>query len=81
MPTKVLITPRSFRLDTAATSMLEEAGFVLKWNPHGRPFTEEELIRELAGVEGIIVGIDPLTARVIKDAGSLRAISKYGVGV
>ena len=43
--------------------------------------TEEELIELLPGVDGIIVGDDPLTDRVLRRADRLRIISKWGVGI
>jgi len=81
MRSKVLVTPRSFKLDSVAITLLQEAGFEIRWNPHNRPLTEKELLHELTDVEGIIIGVDPLTARVINEAKSLRVISKYGVGL
>jgi D-3-phosphoglycerate dehydrogenase len=43
--------------------------------------SEEEMLRLVPGVDGIIVGDDPLTARVLAAANRLRAISKWGVGI
>lgn len=42
--------------------------------------TEEELIRLIRGVDGMIAGDDPLTARVLEHADRMRVISKWGAG-
>ncbi|WP_245530565.1 phosphoglycerate dehydrogenase [Pseudothermotoga thermarum] len=54
------------------------------WNPVGRPLKEEELIAELSKVlpvHGIIVGVDPITRKVIESLPDLKIIAKHGVGV
>jgi D-3-phosphoglycerate dehydrogenase len=79
---KVLVTPRSFaKTDPTPQAMLEGAGLTVVRNPGEKPLEEDDLIRLLSGVDGVIVGVDRLTARVIQAADSLQAISKYGVGV
>ncbi|MDY4197149.1 MAG: phosphoglycerate dehydrogenase [Peptoniphilaceae bacterium] len=50
-------------------------------NPYGRIMTAAEMKEELANVDGIIVGVDPLNREVLETATRLKAISKYGVGV
>jgi len=80
---KVLITPKSFKNYREKTyPLLAEAGIQIIENNTGRTLTEDELI-DLAseGVAGIIVGLDPLSARVLERCRDLRAISKYGVGL
>lgn len=42
--------------------------------------SEDELIEILGEFDGMIAGDDPLTARVLENAGRLSAISKWGVG-
>jgi D-3-phosphoglycerate dehydrogenase len=82
MPFKILVTPRSFgKVDRLPVRMLEEIGWNIIFNTTGRIFTEDELAAVVAAVDGIIIGIDPLTARVINAAKHLKVISKYGVGV
>lgn len=80
---KVLITPKSFQqYKDAAYPLLEEQGYEIIANETGRTLSEDEIIA-LAGedVVGIIVGIDPLSARVLENCKRLKAISKYGVGL
>lgn len=42
--------------------------------------TEDELIAIIGGFDGMIAGDDPLTARVLEQAGRLKILSKWGVG-
>lgn len=80
---KVLVTPRSF-----GKYNMEEMDDIFKkynidnvTNPYGRVLTEDEMIKELSDVDGIIVGIDPLNEKVLSKAKNIKAIAKYGVGV
>jgi phosphoglycerate dehydrogenase-like enzyme len=41
---------------------------------------EHELVRMIAGFEGMIAGDDPITAEVLDHADRLKVISKWGVG-
>lgn len=82
MTHKILITPRTFgTIDSEPIKLLQNQGYDLVINPFGRLLTEQEMIDLIADVDGIIVGLDPLNARVIKAARKLKIISKYGVGV
>lgn len=79
--TKILVTPRSFgKHSHAAIELLEKQGLEVVFNPYGRILTEEEMKKEIADVEGIIVGVDPLNSDILAKATNLKAISKYGVG-
>lgn len=78
---KILATPRSFgKASRAPIQLLEEAGYEVILNPYGKIMSEEELIEAMEDVAGVIIGVDPLTAKVLEHAKNLRAISKYGVG-
>jgi len=79
---RILITPRSFvQSGEKAIQRLREEGFQLVFNETGKTLSEEQLMEQCADVDGIIVGIDPLTENVLKHAGKLKAISKYGAGL
>lgn len=80
---KILITPKSFRnYKHKAYPLLEEKGYEIIENDFGRTMTENEIVRLAGeGVEGIIIGVDPLPANVLEQLRDLRAISKYGVGM
>lgn len=61
---------------------LREAGQSVILNPHKRKLSEAEvrdLVREHRPV-GMIAGIEPLTERVLADAGGLKVISRCGAG-
>jgi D-3-phosphoglycerate dehydrogenase len=79
---KLLVTPRSFgKTDPSVFERLTDAGYEVIRNPYGSILTEEQLIESLEGCEGLIVGVDPVSRRVIESAVNLKAIAKYGVGI
>lgn len=79
---KVLVTPRSFgKTDPRAFELLEDAGFTVVRNNSGGILTVGGLIELLADCDGVVLGVDPLTAEVIENAPKLKAIAKYGVGI
>jgi D-3-phosphoglycerate dehydrogenase len=49
--------------------------------PVVQQLSEAELMELLPGIDGIIAGDDPLTAKVMARADRLRVISKWGVGI
>ncbi len=83
MREKVLITPKSFKNYKNKTyKMLQDKGYEIIENDLGRTMTEEEIVGlAQKDVVGIIIGVDPLPANVLEQCKSLRAISKYGVGM
>ncbi|AQS57147.1 phosphoglycerate dehydrogenase [Novibacillus thermophilus] len=83
MAKKVLITPKSFqKYKQKPIEMLEAAGYEVILNTTGRTLTEDDIVDTAkVGVVGIIVGVDPLPARVLDSCRDLRAVSKYGVGM
>lgn len=77
---KVLITPKSyFEIREEMRPLLQ--GLEVVFNETGRTLTEEEMADRVADVDGLLVGVDPVTRRVLSAAGRLRAVAKYGVGV
>ena len=83
MRNKVLITPKSFgAYKDIAYPLIREKGYDIIENTLGRTMTEDEIIGcASSDVVGIIVGIDPLSARVLEGCRQLRAVSKYGMGL
>ena len=78
--TKILITPKSYyEIREQMEPLLQ--GMQVVFNHTGRTLTEAEMAERIGDVDGLIVGIDPVTRQVIESAGYLRAISKYGVGI
>ncbi len=79
---KVLVTPRSFgKTDPQVWTILRDAGLDIVRNPTGGILSEDQLIELVADCEGVVIGVDPLSARVLGSAPKLKAIAKYGVGV
>ena len=83
MSKKILITPKSFKTyKDKAYPLLTSKGFDIIENTLDRTYTEDEIIvRAKNDVVGIIIGVDPLSARVLEQCLNLKAISKYGVGM
>lgn len=81
---RILITTSSFGAhDKSLLAGLRQEGYEVVLNPHGRKLTEQEVQNLVAEVDpvGIIAGLEPLTKRVLQGAGSLRAVSRCGVGM
>lgn len=78
----VLVTPRSFgKTDPSLFERLRAAGLAVTRNDTGSVLDTATMRRLLADCEGLIVGVDPVTADVLDAAPRLRAVAKYGVGV
>ncbi|MGD0015572.1 MAG: phosphoglycerate dehydrogenase [Bryobacteraceae bacterium] len=81
----VLITSRVVGTTvTRPLEMLRAANITIAKNPHlnaGQNLTEDQLIPLIKGIDGIIVGEDDVTRKVIEAADCLRVIAKNGVGV
>jgi D-3-phosphoglycerate dehydrogenase len=59
---------------------MRAAGCELVPNDLGRAPTEGELLARIAGIDALISGTEPVTARVLAAADRLKVISKHGVG-
>jgi D-3-phosphoglycerate dehydrogenase / 2-oxoglutarate reductase len=78
--TAVAITPRSFRQTPGEHhDLLGATPLEVRFPEKDRPLDEVELIELVRGCAGLIVGVDPVTERVI-EAGPLRVVVKYGSG-
>lgn len=78
---RVLITcPQLQRSIEEHRSSLNEEAIEVLLPPVVQQLSEPELMELLPGVDGIIVGDDPLTANVLARGDRLRIISKWGVG-
>lgn len=79
--TRVLITPRSFgKSDPSLFERMEALGWDLVRNPFGTILNETQLIELIADCDGMIAGVDPISADVLRAAPRLKAIARYGVG-
>lgn len=78
---RLAISPRSFRdvpgrhLQVAADSKFE-----ITYPTVDRHLSEDEMTELVSGCRALIVGIDPVTARVM-EAGPLEVVVKYGSGL
>lgn len=78
---KVLAAARSFAKSAEAKAVLTQAGLEIVLNPYDRPLKEAELLELIQGVDGMVTGMDEVTAAVIaKGASALKIVAKHGVG-
>lgn len=77
------ISPSSFAdEDQTPLRLLEEAGVSIKMNPLKRRLTEDEILEFIKGLDGLLAGLEPLSARVLSSAvPRLRAIARVGAGL
>ena len=78
--TSVAVTPRSFRETPGDHLDRLGAAVHVRFPEVDRPLTEDEMVELVRGCSGLIVGIDPVPARVL-EAGPLRVVVKYGTGI
>lgn len=67
--------------DPSPRDRLERLGIRLIDNAYGRRLTEDEAIELLQEADGVIAGTEPLTERVLEQAGQLKVISRVGTGL
>ena len=79
---KILLGPSIFAsIDNAPMQFLKDTGCEIIENPYKRRLTKEELLDLLGnGVTGLIAGLEPLDAEVLKIS-KLKVISRCGVGM
>ncbi len=78
---KVLITCPPFGKFSEAAELLMQAGCDIVKSPYPHPSRERQLVRIIGEIEAAIVGMDEVTAKVIKAARKLKVIARYGVGI
>jgi D-3-phosphoglycerate dehydrogenase len=79
---KILITPRSFASSSdKAIKMLTARGYEIQRNNTDQPYQKEEMLNLIKDIDGMIIGIDELSAEIIERADKLKVISKYGIGL
>ncbi len=82
MTYRVAISVSSFaETDKEPMRILEEAGAEIIENPYKRRMNEEEIIKHLHGVDGLIAGLEPLNEMVLKSSSKLKAIARVGIGM
>jgi D-3-phosphoglycerate dehydrogenase len=82
MSFKVLVATRSFGSTSSKPwDVLTEAGVeVVKADMQGE-VTEERMIELLQDIDGAVVGVVPMTSRVMEKSPRLKVVSMHGVGV
>lgn len=84
MKMKIFISTTTFaKYSKEPLNILKRHGLDYSMNPCGRKLKEAE-IGDILGKNsyaGLIAGTEPLTRKVLKTAGSLKAISRVGVGL
>jgi len=60
--------------------MLRKEGVEVRVHDQSRPYSKEELIRELQDVDGVIAGGEDFDEEVIEASKRLKVISRHGVG-
>jgi D-3-phosphoglycerate dehydrogenase len=79
---KILVTARSFRKTPGRhKELLEQSGHQIVESTLDRPLKEAEMVELISDVDGAILGLDEVTAKVIAAGKRLKVISRYGVGV
>jgi D-3-phosphoglycerate dehydrogenase len=76
----VVVTPRTFgEYDTALRDELEQAVAEVRYQPG--PLTAAQLAEAVVDADGLIAGLDDVSADVFERAPTLRVVARYGVGV
>lgn len=79
---KVLVTATNYsKYCQAGKKLLENAGCEIIENPHGRPYTFEELKELVGDIDGAVVGVDTWNEEVFRLAPGLKVMARFGVGV
>ena len=77
---KIAVTSRSFSKNEELVSFLKSKFKHVRLNTQGLSLKGKSLIEFLEGMDGAIIGIEPMTHQVISKLPTLKLISKYGVG-
>lgn len=78
---KALITTSSFgKADSAPLDFLKRHCEV-QLNPYGRKLTTEEFIDLSTGMDGVIAGVERITAEALQMRPNIKVISRCGVGM
>lgn len=80
---KVLITPRSYGKfnRNELLKMFQKHDIEPTFNPFGRVMKAQEMMTLIKDMDGLILGVDPLTREILEAAPKLKTIAKYGVGI
>ncbi len=78
---KVYITSRSFGLFSEGALELIKSVAEIERSPYDRAMNEEELLKVIGDIDGLIVGSDKINRKIIEYSKNLKIIAKHGVGI
>lgn len=80
---KILVTTSSFDLNNfEELTLLKSNGFEIILNPYGKRLSEEQVFSLLDDeIIGIIAGLEPLNAKVLRAAKALKVVARCGIGL
>lgn len=78
---KVYIASRSFGKFSENALELVKSIAKIERNPYGRVMNEEELLKVIGDIDGLIVGADKITRKIMEHSKNLKIIAKHGVGI
>ena len=82
MPGKIAVTPRSLSGGThPALSVLTEQGYELVFPSPGKTPSADALSAAIPGCVGWLAGVEPIPGALLRQAPSLRVISRNGSGI
>jgi D-3-phosphoglycerate dehydrogenase len=82
MPQKVLIATRSFGSSSPKPmQMLKDAGVEVLRVDANSPSVHDDILKLVPDINAIIVGLVPITGKIIEHSTNLKIITMYGVGV
>lgn len=82
MAYRILTTCSSFgKVAVETLEMLQNAGFEVVTNPHGRKLTKEESLELMSGFDGMIAGTEKLDREALASAPGLKYICRLGTGM
>lgn len=82
MNARILVTPRSLTAEPhPEVERLRQKGFEIIYSKAGATPSEDELLSLVPDCIGWLAGVEPVTPRVVEAAGTLKVISRNGVGV
>ncbi|MBR0152517.1 MAG: phosphoglycerate dehydrogenase [Lachnospiraceae bacterium] len=79
---KVVITPRTFGYnDPGVFDLCREYGIEPVTNPTNQRWNMDEVKAHLDGAVGLVFGTEPIDGALLDEFPTIKAISKYGVGI
>ena len=77
----IAVASRSFSKNQSLVRALEAKYSKVIFNSTGKTLQDQELVHFLSSADKAIIGIEQMSAEVLKQLPNLKVISKYGVGI